>query len=139
MQYWHSCVTQVTRNLAAIIIGKPESVALTLASDEISTVHMMMTLSFLFGFTSIQWLKAIDIMPEKDVGQPKLLYLCIAVFVEGSMNAIMKDIWNCCLVSQAEYFQLLSPVQFGKYKGRTSLDALLEQNRYSGLENKFMC
>eukprot|EP00957_Ditylum_brightwellii_P116054 8853463-Ditylum_brightwellii.AAC.1 len=64
-------------------------------------------------------------MLEKDIGSPKIMRLRIIVIVEGDMNAIMKVIWNRCLVPVAEKAGMLSPVQFGNMKGRTALDALL--------------
>eukprot|EP00957_Ditylum_brightwellii_P122785 9363081-Ditylum_brightwellii.AAC.1 len=43
-----------------------------LADDSICLVHAtMMTLAFRFGFTPFQWQKAIDVMLEKDIGDPK--------------------------------------------------------------------
>eukprot|EP00957_Ditylum_brightwellii_P020115 1517386-Ditylum_brightwellii.AAC.1 len=85
----------------------------------------MMSLPFRFGFTPIRWTKAIGVMLEKNIGNPKITHLCIIVIVEGDMNLIMKIIWNKHLVPTAEQHNFLSPVQFGNRKGETSLDALL--------------
>eukprot|EP00957_Ditylum_brightwellii_P073417 5579037-Ditylum_brightwellii.AAC.1 len=85
----------------------------------------MMTLPFRFGFTPCHWQRAIDVMLEKDLGDPKINRLRIIVIVEGNMNLIMKIIWNKCLVPTAENSNFLSPVQFGNRKGKTSLDTLL--------------
>eukprot|EP00957_Ditylum_brightwellii_P136400 10403297-Ditylum_brightwellii.AAC.1 len=85
----------------------------------------MMTLPFRFGYTPLCWQKAIDIMLEKDIRDPKFNRLCIIVIVEGDMNLIMKLIWNKHLVPAAEKHHFLSPVQFGNRKSKTSLDVLL--------------
>eukprot|EP00957_Ditylum_brightwellii_P201136 15324208-Ditylum_brightwellii.AAC.1 len=69
----------------------------------------MMTLPFRIGFTPCQWQKAIDVMLEKDLGDPKINWLRIIVIVEGDMNLIMKIIWNKFLVSTAESSNFLSP------------------------------
>eukprot|EP00957_Ditylum_brightwellii_P183550 13981428-Ditylum_brightwellii.AAC.1 len=66
----------------------------------------MMSLPFLFGFTLLQWRKAIDVMLEKIPGNQQV-------------------IWNCHLIPRAEKFLKPHPVQFGNRKGKTSLDALL--------------
>eukprot|EP00957_Ditylum_brightwellii_P134977 10291419-Ditylum_brightwellii.AAC.1 len=45
----------------------------TLMEDSICLVHAtMMTLPFRFGFTPLHWQKAIDVMLEKDIGDPKI-------------------------------------------------------------------
>eukprot|EP00957_Ditylum_brightwellii_P110895 8458216-Ditylum_brightwellii.AAC.1 len=72
----------------------------------------MMVLPFLLGFTPHRWQKAIDVMLEKDPGNPMITRLRIIVIVEGNMNAIMKVIWNRRLVPVAEKTRLISPVQF---------------------------
>eukprot|EP00957_Ditylum_brightwellii_P044689 3388317-Ditylum_brightwellii.AAC.1 len=62
-----------------------------LTDDYICLVHAtMMTLPFKFRVTPLRWQKAIDIMFEKDIGDPKINRLCIIVIVEGDMNLIMK-------------------------------------------------
>eukprot|EP00957_Ditylum_brightwellii_P146201 11131897-Ditylum_brightwellii.AAC.1 len=76
----------------------------------------MMTPPFRFGFTLLRWQKVIDVMLEKDIGDPKINRLCIIVTVEGDMNLIMKVIWNKILVPAAKKHNLLSPVQFGHRK-----------------------
>eukprot|EP00957_Ditylum_brightwellii_P104210 7937134-Ditylum_brightwellii.AAC.1 len=97
-----------------------------LTDDSICIVHtIMMTLPLRFGFTPRRWQKAIDVMLEKDHGNPKINRLRIIVIVEGDMNLIMKIIWNKCLVLTAESSNFLSPVQFGNRKGKAYLDALL--------------
>eukprot|EP00957_Ditylum_brightwellii_P084142 6396495-Ditylum_brightwellii.AAC.1 len=72
----------------------------------------MMTLPFRFGFIPLRWQKAINIMLEKDIRDPKINRLRIIVIVEGDINLIMKAIWNKRLVPTAEKRNFLSPVQF---------------------------
>eukprot|EP00957_Ditylum_brightwellii_P103509 7886698-Ditylum_brightwellii.AAC.1 len=97
-----------------------------LVSNSISQVHAtMMPLPFPLGFAPYCWQTAIDIMLEKDIGSPKIACLRIIVIVEGDMNAIMKVIWNRCLVPVVEKTVMLSPVQFGNQQGCTALDVLL--------------
>eukprot|EP00957_Ditylum_brightwellii_P009645 726595-Ditylum_brightwellii.AAC.1 len=44
-----------------------------LMDDSICLVHAtMMALPFRFGFTPLCWQKAIDVMLEKDIGDPKI-------------------------------------------------------------------
>eukprot|EP00957_Ditylum_brightwellii_P077661 5901800-Ditylum_brightwellii.AAC.1 len=62
----------------------------------------MMLLPFRFGFTPIRWTKAINVMLEKDIGNPNITCLHIIVIVEGDMNLIMKIISNKHLVPIAE-------------------------------------
>eukprot|EP00957_Ditylum_brightwellii_P000034 2293-Ditylum_brightwellii.AAC.1 len=53
-----------------------------LTDGSISPVHATMTsLPFRFGFTPICWTKAINVMLEKDIANPKITYLCIIVIV----------------------------------------------------------
>eukprot|EP00957_Ditylum_brightwellii_P136729 10426576-Ditylum_brightwellii.AAC.1 len=51
--------------------------------------------------------------------------LHIIVIVEANMNMIMKVIWARRLVPRAEETNYISRVQFGNWKGKTVLDALL--------------
>eukprot|EP00957_Ditylum_brightwellii_P025317 1915704-Ditylum_brightwellii.AAC.1 len=54
-----------------------------LTNDSICIVHtIMMTLPFRIGFTPCRWQKAIDVMLEKDLGDPKINCLRIIVIVE---------------------------------------------------------
>eukprot|EP00957_Ditylum_brightwellii_P193062 14700349-Ditylum_brightwellii.AAC.1 len=76
----------------------------------------MMSIPFLVGFTPHRWQTAINVMPEKDIGRPKIMRLRIIVIVEGDMNGIMKVIWNRHLVPAAKKAGMLSPVQFGNRK-----------------------
>eukprot|EP00957_Ditylum_brightwellii_P112530 8578495-Ditylum_brightwellii.AAC.1 len=74
-----------------------------LNDDSICLVHAtMMSLPFRFGFAPLRWQKAIDVMLEKDIGDPKINRLHIIVIVEGDMNLIMKVIWNKRFVPAAE-------------------------------------
>eukprot|EP00957_Ditylum_brightwellii_P146687 11166125-Ditylum_brightwellii.AAC.1 len=85
----------------------------------------MMTLPFCYAFTPTRWLESVDVMLEKDPGNPKLHRLCIIVIVEANMNMIMKVIWDRRLVPRVEETNYISRVQFGNRKGKTTLDALL--------------
>eukprot|EP00957_Ditylum_brightwellii_P004812 367072-Ditylum_brightwellii.AAC.1 len=69
----------------------------------------MMTLPFQCGFTLLYYVKAIDTMLEKDLGDLKITRLRIIVIVEGEMNIIVKVIWNRRLVLAAEANKFLSP------------------------------
>eukprot|EP00957_Ditylum_brightwellii_P199792 15230846-Ditylum_brightwellii.AAC.1 len=91
----------------------------------LQTHCIMITLPFQYGFTPERWLKAIDVMLEKDLDSPKLHRLRIIVIIEANMNMIMKVIWARHLVPQAERHDYISRVQFGKRTGKTALDALL--------------
>eukprot|EP00957_Ditylum_brightwellii_P193204 14711159-Ditylum_brightwellii.AAC.1 len=84
-----------------------------------------MALPFQYGFTPTRWLKAVDIMLEKDPGSPKLNHLRIIVTVEANMNMLMKVIWARCLVPHAKTHGYISQVQFRNREGCTALDALL--------------
>eukprot|EP00957_Ditylum_brightwellii_P141632 10790072-Ditylum_brightwellii.AAC.1 len=92
-----------------------------------------MSMPWLTGFTPLRWEQAIDCMLKKDPGNPRIERLRLIVIVEGDMNATLKIIWNKRLVSTAEKANFLSPVQFGNWKGRTALDALLIKNCNHGL------
>eukprot|EP00957_Ditylum_brightwellii_P113748 8672558-Ditylum_brightwellii.AAC.1 len=85
----------------------------------------MMSMPWLAGFTPLRWERAIDCMLEKDPGNSRIERLWLIVIVEGDMNATLKIIWNKRLVPTAEKANFLSSVQFGNWKGRTALDALL--------------
>eukprot|EP00957_Ditylum_brightwellii_P013183 995499-Ditylum_brightwellii.AAC.1 len=76
----------------------------------------MMSLPFLFGFTPLQWRKAIDVMLEKIPKNQQINKLQIIVIVEGDVNGVMKVIWNRRLIPRAEKISKLHPVQFGNRK-----------------------
>eukprot|EP00957_Ditylum_brightwellii_P165564 12604010-Ditylum_brightwellii.AAC.1 len=81
-----------------------------LTDNSICIVHtIMMMLPFRIGFTPRRWQKAIDVMLEKDLGDPKINQLRIIVIVEGDINIIMKIILNKHLVPTAESSNFLSP------------------------------
>eukprot|EP00957_Ditylum_brightwellii_P119388 9108010-Ditylum_brightwellii.AAC.1 len=79
----------------------------------LQTHSIMMSLPFQHGFTPSRWLKAVDVMLEKDPGSPKINRLRIIVIIEADMNMIMKGIWARRLVPQAEKWKYISPVDFG--------------------------
>eukprot|EP00957_Ditylum_brightwellii_P211159 15365826-Ditylum_brightwellii.AAC.2 len=64
-------------------------------------------------------------MLEKDPGESKENQLCLIVIVEDDMNARLKIIWNGRSVPVTEAKTLVHLVEFGNYKDRTALDALL--------------
>eukprot|EP00957_Ditylum_brightwellii_P145517 11079943-Ditylum_brightwellii.AAC.1 len=85
-------------------------------------VHsIMMSLPFQYGFTPSRWLKAVDVMLEKDPGSPKINHLQIIVIIEAHMNMIMKVIWARHLVPQAESHDYISQVQLRNRKALSSL------------------
>eukprot|EP00957_Ditylum_brightwellii_P018284 1377456-Ditylum_brightwellii.AAC.1 len=62
-----------------------------LTDDSICLVHAtMMTLPFRLEFTPLHTQKAIDVMLEKNIRDPKINQLRIIVIGEGDMNLIMK-------------------------------------------------
>lgn len=74
-----------------------------------------------------RWKKEVEIMLEKDVGDPKINRLRIICLYEADYNIFLKIMWAHRLMNHIEYNQLLGEAQGGGRPGRTSHDVALRK------------
>ena len=74
------------------------------------------------GLSLDRWQNAINVLIEKDPGEPKLNRLRIIHLFEADYNFILKLLWGSRLVKNGEELQQLNNNQHGSRRGRQSLD-----------------
>lgn len=77
------------------------------------------------GITLNRWCNAVNIMIEKDQGQPKVTRLRIIHLFEADLNFFLKIQWGSRLVRHAEKHSLLNDGQHGSVPRRTAMDPIM--------------
>ena len=77
------------------------------------------------GISIPRWSNAVNILIEKDTGQPKINRLRIIHLFEADFNFYLKLQWGHRLVRRALSLNLLHDGQHGSIPGRTSVDPVL--------------
>jgi hypothetical protein len=77
------------------------------------------------GLTMRRWCNAVNIMIEKDIGQPKLTRLRIIHLFEADLNFFLKLQWGSRLVRRADKHNLLHSGQHGSSPRRTAMDPIM--------------
>ena len=87
-----------------------------------SKVHsIMMSLPFQHGFSPSRWRQCLEVMLEKDAGNPLIHRLRIIVLLEADFNIALRIIWMRRLFPAAEKMGFV-PEQWGSRKNRNSTD-----------------
>ena len=94
----------------------------TLATELLSVNHLLLEISRLRKQPLKRWLDEVEVMLEKDPGDPKLHRLRIICLYEADYNLFLKLLWAKRLVPHAEKHGLLGDAQGGNRAGRTSND-----------------
>ena len=91
-------------------------------SPTASTVHIIMiSLPFQHGFSPSRWRQCLEVMLEKDAGNPLIHRLQIIVLLEANFNIALRIIWMRRLFPAAEKMGFV-PEQWGSRKNRNSTD-----------------
>ena len=77
------------------------------------------------GLSIPRWSQAVNVMIEKDKGQPKVNRLRIIHLFEADYNLFLKMMWGSRLVRRALQMDLLNDGQHGSVPGRTTMDPIM--------------
>jgi hypothetical protein len=77
------------------------------------------------GIAIPRWSQAVNVMIEKDKGQPRLNRLRIIHLFEADYNLFLKLMWGSRLVRRALQMNLLNDGQHGSVPGRTTMDPIM--------------
>lgn len=85
----------------------------------------MTIFAFQWGIVPKRWLKAVQILLEKDPGTPQINRLRRIQLLEADMNTGFKSIWGQRLLQKATQLGMISDWQFGIRRGRMCIRAIL--------------
>ena len=77
------------------------------------------------GIAIPRWSQAVNVMIEKDKGQPRINRLRIIDLFEADYNLFLKVTWGSRLVRRALNMDLLNDGQHGSVPGRTTMDPIM--------------
>lgn len=77
------------------------------------------------GIVLHRWCNAVNIMIEKDTGDPKITRLRIIHLFEADLNFFLKIQWGSRLVKRADKHSLLNDGQHGSVPRRTAMDPIM--------------
>lgn len=77
------------------------------------------------GISVPRWCNAVNVLIEKDQGQPRINRLRIIHLFEADYNLFLKIMWGSRLVQRALHMNLLNPGQHGSVPGRTTMDPIM--------------
>jgi hypothetical protein len=77
------------------------------------------------GIAVPRWSQAVNVMIEKDPGQPRINRLRIIHLFEADYNLFLKMMWGSRLVRRALQMNLLNDGQHGSVPGRTTMDPIM--------------
>jgi len=79
------------------------------------------------GISLSRWHQAVNIMLEKDEGQPKVNRLRIIHLFEADFNFLLKLLWGSRLVKRAAHHGLLNHGQHGSVPGKAAMELVMLQ------------
>ena len=77
------------------------------------------------GISIPRWCQAVNVMIEKDTGNPRINRLRIIHLFEADYNLFLKIMWGSRLVKRAVKLNLLNNGQHGSVPGRTTMDPVM--------------
>ena len=83
----------------------------------------MMTLPFSRGFSPSRWKQCLEVMLEKDAGNPMIHRLRIMVLLEADFNIALRIVWMRRLFPAAERMGFTND-QWGNRKMKSAIDCL---------------
>lgn len=88
------------------------------AQDDVlsSIIAYMISLPFRLGFAPTRWLKAIQVMLEKDRGPPLITRLRVIQLLEADMNLAFRVLWGRRLVYHALSHNALTGVRSSPFQ-----------------------
>ncbi len=91
----------------------------------LSCLTKFLTLIIDHGLVLERWCNAVNIMIEKDPGQPKITRLWIIHLFKADLNFFLKLQWGSRLVRRADINNLLNDGQYGSVPRRTAMDPII--------------
>jgi hypothetical protein len=91
----------------------------------LDSLAKFMDIAITRGISIPRWQKAVDVLIEKDHGEPKIHRLRIIHLFEADYNLFLKLTWGSRLVRRAVQFNLLNSGQHGSTPGKTTMEPIM--------------
>ena len=100
----------------------------SLENEDIAEVHRtMMLLPFQFGFAPKRWCSSVQLMLQKDPGQPWIHRLRIIELLDASFNGALMILIGRKMVYHAKDQKCIHPSNYGSVPGKTAQGAILQK------------
>ena len=91
----------------------------------LESISTFMDIAITRGISISRWQQAVNVLIEKDVGDPKINRLRIIHLFEADYNLFLKLTWGSRLVRRAVKMKLLNDGQHGSTPGKTTMEPIM--------------
>ena len=85
----------------------------------------MIQIPIQFGFAPERWCQSLNVMLEKDPGNPMIHRLRVIHLYEADFNWVLKQFWAKRMLAYGEKHQALGEEQHGSRRARMAIDAVM--------------